>query len=219
MNAPHETPVSDPGAKPTFPYVRGGDALRATDQTAFDLRLMRRVAGENDTVRLSAKSDYALRAMAELGAHPVEHALKAEDIAVAQDIPLRFLLGILNELRVARLVTSQRGIQGGYSLARPASEIYLADVIRAIDGPLVSVHGESVSTMQYAGPAVGLRDIWMAVRASLRSVLELVSIADLVNGDLPANVRQRVAEYQSAEADRGRALDHETADRTGRRAP
>jgi Rrf2 family protein len=168
-------------------------------------------------VRMSAKSDYALRAMAELGAHPEEHALKAEDIAVSQDIPLRFLLGILNELRRARLVTSQRGIQGGYALARPASEIYLADVIRAIDGPLVSVHGESVSTMRYSGPATGLRDIWMAVRASLRSVLEVVSIADLIDGDLPATVRQLVAEYHSAEAERGRALDGEPAGRTRRR--
>jgi Rrf2 family protein len=158
-------------------------------------------------VRLSAKSDYALRAMAELGAHPADHALKAEEIADSQDIPLRFLLGILNELRRARLVTSQRGIQGGYSLARPASEINLADVIRAIDGPLLSVHGESVATMQYAGPASGLRDIWMAVRASMRAVLEVVSIADLTAGDLPPAVRQLVEEYQNAEAERGRALD------------
>jgi Rrf2 family protein len=111
-------------------------------------------------MRLSAKSDYALRAMAELGAHADAHAgsadgraMKAEDIASSQDIPLRFLLGILNELRHARLVTSQRGIQGGYSLARPASEINLADVIRAIDGPLVSVHDESVATLRYPGPA------------------------------------------------------------------
>jgi Rrf2 family protein len=162
---------------------------------------------DNANVRLSAKSDYALRAMAELGAHPPDHALKAEDIATSQEIPLRFLLGILNELRRARLVTSQRGIQGGYTLARPASEINLADVIRAIDGPLVSVHGESIATMQYPGPAAGLRDIWMAVRASMRSVLEVVSISDLVAGDLPATVRQRVEEYQVAEAERGRAVD------------
>src|SRR5580704_14086966 len=154
---------------------------------------------------MSAKSDYALRAMAELGAHPEEHALKAEDIAVSQDIPLRFLLGILNELRHARLVTSQRGIQGGYSLARPASEINLADVIRAIDGPLVSVHDESVATLRYPGPAEPLRDVWMAVRASLRSVLEAVTVADLSSGDLPASVRRQVEDYQDAEAARGRA--------------
>lgn len=158
-------------------------------------------------MRLSAKSDYALRAMAELGAHPADHALKAEDIATSQDIPLRFLLGILNELRRARLVTSQRGIQGGYALARPASEINLADVIRAIDGPLVSVHGESVAAMRYPGPAAGLRDIWMAARASLRSVLEAVSISDLVAGDLPPAVRELVEDYQVAEAERGRAVD------------
>src|ERR1700733_12786382 len=147
---------------------------------------------------MSAKSDYALRAMAELGAHPEEHALKAEDIASSQDIPLRFLLGILNELRHARLVTSQRGIQGGYSLARPASEINLADVIRAIDGPLVSVHDESVATLRYPGPAEPLRDVWMAVRSSLRSVLERVSIADLVSGNLPPAIRRQGEAHQSA---------------------
>ena len=166
-------------------------------------------------MRLSAKSDYALRAMAELAAHSAghaqhsdaDHAMKAEEIAAEQEIPLRFLLGILNELRRARLVTSQRGILGGYTLARPASEINLADVLRAIDGPLVSVHDESVSTLRYPGPAAGLRDVWMAVRASLRSVLEMVSIADLVSGDLPPTVRRQVEEYQDAEAARGRAVD------------
>jgi Rrf2 family protein len=158
-------------------------------------------------VRLSAKSDYALRAMAELGAHPPDHALKAEEIATSQQIPLRFLLGILNELRRARLVTSQRGVQGGYTLARPADEINLADVLRAIDGPLVSVHDESVASMRYLGPAVGLRDVWMALRTSLRSVLEAVTLADLIAGDLPASVRERVEEYHHAEAERGRQLD------------
>ena len=167
-------------------------------------------------MRLSAKSDYALRAMAELGAHAAghagsadDHAMKAEDIASSQDIPLRFLLGILNELRHARLVTSQRGIQGGYSLARPASEINLADVIRAIDGPLVSVHDESVATLRYPGPAEPLRDVWMAVRSSLRSVLERVSIADLVSGNLPPAIRRQVDAYQTAEAARGRTVDTE----------
>jgi Rrf2 family protein len=168
-------------------------------------------------MRLSAKSDYALRAMAELAAHAAghaqhadaDHAMKAEEIAAEQEIPLRFLLGILNELRRARLVTSQRGVLGGYTLARPASEINLADVLRAIDGPLVSVHDESVSTLRYPGPAAGLRDVWMAVRSSLRSVLEQVTIADLVSRDLPPTVRRQVEEYQDAEAARGRAVDTE----------
>ena len=163
-------------------------------------------------MRVSAKSDYALRAMAELGAHPMDHAIKAEEIAASQDIPLRFLLGILNELRRARLVTSQRGLQGGYTLARPGNEINLADVIRAIDGPLISVHDQSVGTMRYPGPAEGLRDVWMAVRSSLRSVLEVVTIADLVAGDLPDTVRQLVVDYQRAEAARGRSVDVEAAD-------
>ena len=123
------------------------------------------------------------------------------------DIPLRFLLGILDELRRARLVMSQRGIQDGYALARPAAEINLADVLPAIDGPLVSVHDESVSTMRYPGPAAGLRDVWTAVRSSLRSVLELVSIADLVSGDLPPAVRRQVVDHQDAEATRGRSVN------------
>jgi len=169
-------------------------------------------SGDNAHVRVSAKSDYALRAMAELGAHPMDHAIKAEEIAASQDIPLRFLLGILNELRRARLVTSQRGLQGGYTLARPGNEINLADVIRAIDGPLISVHDQSVGTMRYPGPAEGLRDVWMAVRSSLRSVLEVVTIADLVAGDLPDTVRQLVVDYQRAEAARGRSVDVEAAD-------
>jgi Rrf2 family protein len=167
-------------------------------------------------MRLSAKSDYALRAMAEVAEHAAgasdaaaDHAVKAEQIAAEQEIPLRFLLGILNELRRARLVTSQRGVLGGYTLARPASDIKLADVLRAIDGPLVSVHDESVSTLRYPGPAASLRDVWMAVRASLRSVLEEVSIADLVSGDLPPAVRRQVDEYHAAEAARGRAVEVE----------
>lgn len=158
-------------------------------------------------MRLSAKSDYAVRALAELAAHTGEHSLKAEEIATSQEIPLRFLLGILNELRRARLVTSQRGIQGGYTLARSPTEIYLADVIRAVDGPLLSVRDVSVATLRYPGPASALREVWMAVRASMRSVLEVVSIANLVSGDLPPTVRQRVEEYQTAEEARGRALD------------
>jgi Rrf2 family protein len=132
-----------------------------------------------------------------------DHALKAENIAASQDIPLRFRLGILNELRRARLVTSQRGIQGGYSLARPPAEINRVDVIRAIDEPLASVHDESVATLRYPGPAEPLRDVWMAVRSSLRSVLERVSIADLVSANLPLTVRRQGEACQDAEAARG----------------
>jgi Rrf2 family protein len=158
-------------------------------------------------VRMSAKADYALRAMAELGAHPTDHALRAEEIALAQDIPQRFLLGILNELRRARLVTSQRGTQGGYSLARPPSEINLAEILRAVDGPLVTVHNVSLASVRYPGPAVALREVWMALRASMRSVLEVVSLADLVSGDLPPTVRHHVTDYEREESERGRSVE------------
>src|SRR3989440_8759916 len=110
--------------------------------------------------------------MAELAAAPVGVPVRAEQIATSQEIPLKFLLVILNELKRARLLHSQRGAEGGYCLARDASEISLADVIRAIDGPLANVHDASLSGLSYPGPASPLVEVWMAVRGSLRSVLE-----------------------------------------------
>jgi len=150
-------------------------------------------------VRISAKVDYAVRAMVQLAAAPPETHVKAEDIANAQDIPLKFLLGILNDLKRAYLVRSQRGAEGGYALMRPADDITLADVIRVIDGPLANVHDASLSELRYAGPAKQLREVWMAVRASLRSVLETTTLADLVAGDLPGNVRELASTYQAEE--------------------
>jgi Rrf2 family protein len=150
-------------------------------------------------VRISAKVDYAVRAMVQLAAESPETPVKAEDIANAQDIPLKFLLGILNDLKRAYLVRSQRGAEGGYALMRPADEITLADVIRVIDGPLANVHDLSLSDLRYAGPAKPLRDVWMAVRASLRSVLETTTLADLVAGSLPDNVRDLASTYQAEE--------------------
>src|SRR5579875_3170291 len=110
--------------------------------------------------------------MAELAVGGEDGAVKAEQIAVAQDIPLNFLLGILRELRNSHLVRSQRGREGGYVLSRPASEIALADVIRAVDGPLANVRDLSLQDLTYPGAATALRDVWMAVRGSLREVLE-----------------------------------------------
>jgi Rrf2 family protein len=141
-------------------------------------------------VRISAKSDYAVRAMAELAVAPTGQAVKAETIAAAQDIPLNFLLGILRELRNAHLVRSQRGRDGGYVLSRPASQIALADVIRAVDGPLANVRDLSLQDLSYPGAATALREVWMAVRGSLREVLEHVSVAELATGRLPGNVRK-----------------------------
>jgi len=150
-------------------------------------------------VRISAKVDYAVRAMAQLAVAPEGEPVKAEDIARAQDIPLKFLLGILNDLKRAYLVRSQRGADGGYALMRPGDEITLADVIRVIDGPLANVHDQSLSELSYPGPARHLKEVWMAVRASLRSVLETTTLADLAAGHLPDEVKDLSSTYQAEE--------------------
>lgn len=148
-------------------------------------------------MRISAKSDYAIRAMAELAGHYDTGAVKAEDIADAQDIPLNFLLGILRELRNGQLVRSVRGRDGGYMLSRPPAQIALADVIRVVDGPLANVRDLSLSQLSYPGAAEALRDVWMAVRGSLREVLENVSVGDLATGKLPRHVRQLAERHQA----------------------
>jgi len=145
-------------------------------------------------VRVSAKTDYALRAALELAAAPDEKPVKGERIATAQAIPLRFLENILMQLRHAGLVESRRGAEGGYRLARPASEVTLADVIRAIDGPLAGVSGARPESLDFVGVAEPMRDVWIAVRASLRGVLEGVTLADVVGGSLPQHVRDLVAD-------------------------
>jgi Rrf2 family protein len=147
-------------------------------------------------MRVTLKTDYALRAMAHLAAAGDSGPVKAEEIAQGQNIPLKFLLTIMRELKLAHLVRSQRGPDGGFVLHRSAQDITLADVIRAVDGPLANVHDTSLADLEYQGPAQGLRDVWMAVRVSLRSVLEAVTLADLVNGNLPGAVRDRAAAYE-----------------------
>src|SRR3954469_8853751 len=140
-------------------------------------------------MRVSAKADYALRAAAELAA-AAAGPMKAERISDAQDIPIKFLESILLELKHAGIVRSQRGPDGGYALARAANEISLADVIRAVDGPLANVRGDRPENVKYTGAAASLTDVWIAVRASLRSVLESTSVADLAHGDLPEGVAE-----------------------------
>jgi Rrf2 family protein len=138
-------------------------------------------------MRLSARVDYALRAAAELavgGDRPVT----AVQLAEAQQIPPKFLENILSQLRRSGLIRSQRGPEGGYWLARPASDIYLADVIRAIDGPLVGVRGERPEDLGYEGPAKALQLVWIALRANERLILEQVSLADVASGELPTAV-------------------------------
>jgi Rrf2 family protein len=136
-------------------------------------------------VRVSAKADYAVRAALELAAAEGEGPIKGERIAQAQAIPIRFLENILVELRHAGLVKSQRGAEGGYWLARPASEISLAEVLRAVEGPIANVRGNFPQDVEYEGAAVHLREVWIAMRANLRAVLEAVTLADVVGGDLP----------------------------------
>jgi Rrf2 family protein len=157
---------------------------------------------------MSAKAEYATRAMAQLAAAPAGTPVKADDLAAAQDIPAAFLLGILAELRADGLVTSHRGRDGGYTLARPPDEVTLADVIRCIDGPLASVRGLSLSQVTYRGPAAELGEVWMALRAAVRSVLEDVTLADLVGGRLPEPVARLAADYRRQERQRGRSGQH-----------
>jgi Rrf2 family protein len=138
-------------------------------------------------VRVSAKVDYALRACAEL-AGAGDGPVKGDRVAQAQQIPLKFLENILLDLKHAGLVQSQRGAEGGYWLARPAEDIPLAEIIRAVEGPIANVRGLRPEQVEYEGSAAPLRDVWIAVRANLRAVLEVVTLADLAAGRLPDEV-------------------------------
>lgn len=137
-------------------------------------------------MRTTAKADYAVRAAVELAA--AGEMVTAEHIAQAQGIPANFLENILRDLRRGGIVESRRGQQGGYLLARPADEISIADVIRAVEGPLANVRGHPPEDLDYPGAAATLRDVWVALRASVRSVLEGVTLADVASGKLPSQV-------------------------------
>ncbi len=130
-------------------------------------------------MRVSAKVDYALRALLELAAAP-PGPVKGERLARSQDIPPKFLENILTELRHAEIVASQRGVDGGYRLAKPAAEISVADVVRALEGPIASVRGVRPEEVAYTGPARSLQPLWIELRASMRDVLEQTTLADLV---------------------------------------
>jgi len=131
-------------------------------------------------MRVSAKVDYALRAMAELAAAP-PGLMTAEQLASAQHIPPKFLESILSQLRSGGLVASQRGAVGGYQLARPADEISIADVIRELEGPIATVRGVRPDELEYEGAAAGLRAVWLELRTGMRGVLEETTLADLVS--------------------------------------
>jgi len=139
-------------------------------------------------VRISAKADYAVRAAVELAAATDDKPVKAERLASAQDIPLNFLENILGELRHAGIVRSHRGADGGFRLAKPANEIAIADIIRAVEGPLASVRGGPPEETSYPGASEALPRVWIAVRANLRKVVEHVTVADVASGKLPAAI-------------------------------
>jgi Rrf2 family protein len=136
-------------------------------------------------VRITAKADYAVRAALELAAAPDGEPVKGEQLADSQKIPLQFLEHILLELKHARLIRSKRGARGGYWLAKPPDDITVADVIRAVEGPLANIHDSAPEETDYPGAAESLRDVWIAVRANLRAVLEQVTLADIRDGKLP----------------------------------
>jgi Rrf2 family protein len=153
-------------------------------------------------MRLTAKADYALRAAAELAAAGEQGDLRTrEQVAAEQSIPATFLVRILADLRRAGIVRSQRGAEGGYRLARSAEEVTLADVIRAVEGPLAEIHGDQPQDLTYVGAAAALRDVWIALRATERHVLESVTLAAVVQGDLPAFVSELI---QDPDAWKGR---------------
>ena len=147
---------------------------------------------KNRRVRITAKADYAVRAAVELAAAEGDgRPVKGEHLARAQEIPQNFLENILTELRRAGVVRTRRGADGGYRLARPAAEITVAEVLRAVEGPLAAVQGVRPDGLEYGGAAARLPEVWVALRASLRDVLEHVTLADIANGRLPPAVKDR----------------------------
>lgn len=152
-------------------------------------------SGRIGSVYISAKVDYAVRALCSLAGS--EHALTAEALAQSQGLPSKFLESILNDMRRAGLLTSQRGPDGGYRLARPAEQITVADVIRPLDGPLAEIRGLRPEAANYEGAAEHLQAVWVAVRASLRSVLDETTIAGIVSGDLPPSVAALTADPEA----------------------
>jgi Rrf2 family protein len=155
-------------------------------------------------VHISAKADYAVRALLVLAAEPEGHPVTGQAVARSQDMPVKFVENTLVDLRRKGLVVSQRGNAGGFRLARPPDRITIADVIRAVDGPLAEIRGERPEATTYQGPAEYLQDVWVAVRASIRSVLEQVTLADVVNGKIPRRI-QKLTEDPDAWAPRALA--------------
>ena len=150
-------------------------------------------------MRVTAKADYAVRATVELVGSGAEAPRKVDEIAQAQGIPLSFLENILTQLRSAGIVRSQRGPEGGYWLAHPAEEVNLAQIIRAVEGPLVGIRGQRPEEIEYRGSAESLQQVWVALRANLRKVLEHVTVADVAAGKLPKEIVALTHEEQAWE--------------------
>ena len=145
---------------------------------------------ENGPVRVSAKADYAVRAAVELAAGYDSGPIKGDQIAEAQDIPLRFLENILGDLRHHGLVESRRGAEGGYWLSRPPEDITIGEVMRAAEGPLASVRGERPDELDYQGSAAPLREVWVALRNNVWGIVDNVSLADVIADNIPTGVKE-----------------------------
>jgi Rrf2 family protein len=153
-------------------------------------------------MRMSAKAEYAVRAMVQLATVDDGVRVTTDELANAQSIPPQFLVDILSDLRTDRLVRSHRGRDGGYELARPAGQISIADVLRSIDGPLASVRDVGLGDLPYSGPTAALTDVWRALRASMRSVLEETTVADVAANALPKHVSRMANDYRDQESRR-----------------
>ena len=156
---------------------------------------------------MSAKAEHAVRAMVQLATVDDGTLVKTDDLAKAQGIPAQFLVDILSDLRTDRLVKSHRGRDGGYELARASADISIADVLRCIDGPLASVRDIGLGDLPYSGPTASLTDVWRALRASMRSVLEQTTLADVAAGALPEHVCVLADDYRHQEGARGHSDD------------
>jgi Rrf2 family protein len=148
-------------------------------------------------MHVTAKADYAVRAVVELADSSQESPRKVDDVAKAQAIPLSFLENILTQLRSSGIVRSQRGPDGGYWLAKPPEELNLAQIIRAVEGPLVGVRGQRPEELEYIGSSESLKQVWIALRANLRKVLEHVTVADVAAGKLPKQVLSLTREEEA----------------------
>lgn len=168
---------------------------------------------------ISAKVDYAIRVLLALAAAPEGTAIRGEALARSQGLPVKFVENTLVELRRAGVITSRRGAAGGYQLALAPEEVPLADIFRILEGPLAEVRGERPEDAVYEGPAEHLREVWVAVRAALRSVLETVTLADVLEGSFPPSVAALVAAPDAWERRRPRTTTPPVASRRARGGP